>query len=105
MFVGGMVMKIVNLKKFIRSVIVLLIFIFIISILFAKSTLSYKQVEYVSVYVDYGDTLWKIAETQKEINDYYKKRDIRDIISDIKKVNNLNSSDLYVAQELKIPTI
>lgn len=98
-------MKIVNLKKFIRSVIVLLIFIFIISILFAKSTLSYKQVEYVSVYVDYGDTLWKIAETQKEINDYYKKRDIRDIISDIKKVNNLNSSDLYVAQELKIPTI
>lgn len=98
-------MKIVNVKKFIRSIIVLLVLIFGVSIIFAKSTLSYKQVEYVSIYVDYGDTLWEIAEKQKTTNDYYKRRDIRDIISDIKKINNLNSGDLYVAQELKIPTI
>ena len=98
-------MKIVDLKKFIRSIIILVILIFIVSLIFSKATLSYKQIEYVSVYVDYGDTLWKIAENQKETNDYYKKRDVRDIISDIKKVNNLKSSDLYVEQELKIPTI
>lgn len=98
-------MKIVNLKKFVRSIIILLVLIFGVSIIFAKATLSYKQVEYVSVYVDYGDTLWGIAQKQKETNDYYKKRDVRDIIADIKKVNNLNSGDLYIAQELKIPTL
>ena len=97
-------MKIVNLRKFTRSIIVLLFLILGVSIIFAKSTLSYKQLEYKSIYVDYGDTLWKIAEEQKESNEYYKKKDIRDIIYDIKKLNNLTSSDIYVAQELKIPT-
>lgn len=97
-------MKIVDLKKFVRSIIVLLFLILGVSLIFAKGTLSYKQVEYASVYVDYGDTLWKIAQKQKEVNDYYKKKDVRDIIADIKKVNNLSSSDIYVAQELKVPT-
>lgn len=97
-------MKIVNFKKFIRSIILLLFLIFVVSIIFSKATLSYKQLEYTTICVDHGDTLWKIAEEQKENNKYYKKKDVRDIVYDIKKVNNLNSSDIYVAQELKVPT-
>jgi len=104
MFVGGISMKIVNLRKFIRSIMILLFLIFGISVFFSKATLSYKQLEYEIICVEHGDTLLKIAEKQKESNEYYKRKDIRDIVYDIKKVNNLNSSDIYVAQELKIPS-
>ena len=55
--------------------------------------------------VDDGDTLWNIAKTQQRTNEYYKDKDVRYIISDIKKVNNLSTSDIYVEQELKIPTV
>lgn len=98
-------MKIVNKKKFIRSIIILFVIVFIIPLIFAKVTFSYKQVEYISIYVDYGDTLWNIAKTQQRTNEYYKDKDVRYIISDIKKVNNLSTSDIYVEQELKIPTV
>ncbi len=98
-------MKIVNMKKFVRSIIILLGVVFVISLIFAKVTLSYRQVEYTSICVDYGDTLWKIAEKQQKTNDYYKDKDVRYIIADIKKVNNLSSSNIYVEQELKVPTI
>lgn len=96
-------MKIVNIKKFIRSIVIL--FVVIGGLFFSKASLSYKEIEYTSLYVDYGDTLWKIAENQQNTNAYYRNKDIRDIVYDIKKTNNLTSSDIYVAQELKIPTI
>ena len=47
-------MKIVNKKKFIRSMIILFVIVFIIPLIFAKVTFSYKQVEYISIYVHYG---------------------------------------------------
>lgn len=96
-------MKIVNMKKFIRSIVILLVIIG--GLFFSKASLSYKEIEYTSLYVDYGDTLWKIAEKQQNTNAYYKDKDIRDIVYDIKKTNNLTSSDIYVAQELKIPIL
>ena len=36
---------------------------------------------------------------------YYKNKDIREIIYNIKEVNNLESSSLYVNQELMIPIV
>lgn len=98
-------MKIVNVKKFIRSICIILGLIFVLSLIFAKSTLSHKEVEYVSISVTQGDTLWGIAEDLQSTNDYYKNKDIRYIISDIKSINNLESSNLYVDQELMIPVI
>ena len=98
-------MKIVNVKKFIRSVSLVLAIIFLLSLIFAKATLSHKEVEYVEIYVAEGDTLWGIAADLQSTNDYYKNRDIRDIICDIKNINNMESSNLYVDQELTIPTI
>jgi len=98
-------MKIVNVKKFIRSVSLVLAIIFLLSLIFAKATLSHKEVEYVKIHVSSGDTLWSIAKDLQSTNDYYKNRDIRDIICDIKNINNMESSNLYVDQELTIPTI
>ncbi len=95
-------MRIVNYKKFIRSICVVL---FILSIIFAKSALSHEEIKYTTFYVAQGDTLWNIAEDLQSSNQYYKNKDIRDIIANIKSINNLESSNLYVDQELMIPTI
>lgn len=96
-------MKIVNFKKFVRSVSIILLVIFALSIVCAKSTLSHKEVEYTKLYVSSGDTLWSIATDLKNSNDYYKNKDIREIIYNIKTINNMESSSLYVNQELTIP--
>ena len=98
-------MKIVNVKKFIRSICIVLGIIFILSLVFTKSTLSHKEVEYTSLYVAVGDTLWTIAQDLQSNNDYYRNKDIRYIISDIKPINSLESGSLYIDQELMIPII
>ena len=60
---------------------------------------------YKTITVNSGDTLWSIAQYEKNENAYYKDSDIRDIVYDIKEINNLNSSSLSINQSLKIPTI
>ena len=98
-------MRIVNFKKFIRSIIVILFIIFCLSIIFSKSVLSFKEIEYTSIYVAEGDTLWTIASNLQNNNDYYKNKDIRYIISDIREINHLDSCNIFVNQELLIPVI
>lgn len=97
-------MKKLNMKRIIKLSIIA--FLAILILLFIHSTsLSYKEVEYSEIYVCRGDTLWNIAKSEQENNNYYKGKDIREIIFDIKKVNNLTSSDLSVNQKLFIPTL
>ena len=98
-------MRIVNVKKFVRSIVVVLLIIFGVSLICAKGTLSHKEAEYKKVYVSEGDTLWTIAGEMQKNNDYYRNKDIRYIISDVKKINNLESSNIYVNQELMVPVI
>ncbi len=98
-------MKIVNFKKFLRSIFIILLVIFALSLICAKATLSHKEVEYKTFFVADGDTLWSIAQDLQKNNTYYKGKDIRDIISNIKDINNLESSNLYINQELKIPIV
>lgn len=76
--------------------ITLLILLTIIAVL---SNIAYcsKQQSYKVVVVKQGETLWNIAK-------YYKKNmDIRESIYEIKKVNNLTNSEIFVGNELKIP--
>lgn len=96
-------MKIKNVKKFIRSILIVLVIIFILSLIIVKSTLSYTNCEYRIIYVKSGDTLWSIASDLQENNSYYRGKDIRYIIGDLKEINNLNNSMVYVNQELQIP--
>lgn len=98
-------MKIVNGKKFVRSILLILGILFVLSLVISKSTLSYKEMEYKTIYVSEGDTLWNIAVSESKINEYYKNKDIRDIISNIAKENNLNNSNIQVNQKLIIPVL
>ncbi|MBR1654085.1 MAG: LysM peptidoglycan-binding domain-containing protein [Clostridia bacterium] len=70
----------------------------IVNITYSRNDTSYK-----TIYVTQGDTLWTIATHEKEKNSYYEDDDIRDIIYDIKSINNLSVCDLKVGQKLKIP--
>ena len=49
------------------------------------------------------EILWSIAKNEIEKNKYLKNKDIRDVIFEIKKVNNLEKSDLSEGMKLKIP--
>jgi len=94
-------MKIVNVKKFLRSILIILA----ISLIFAKGSFSHKKTEYEKLYVSEGDTLWNIASDLQSTNDYYKNKDIRYIVAHIQSINKLKTSNLYVNQELTIPII
>lgn len=100
-----MKLKIVNFKKFIMSTMILLGMIFFISTLLPKSTYSHGEINYKIRYVTNGETLWSIAKEQLSENEYYSGKDVRDIIEDLKQINNLKNSDLKINQELNIPTI
>lgn len=97
-------MKIKNLSRFITSILVILFILGGISLFISQATFSYGEVSYKTIYVSYGDTLWSIAENEKENNNYYKEYDIRDIISQIKRLNYLGTT-LYEGQKLEIPYI
>lgn len=98
-------MRIKNGKKFIRSILIILGIAFAITLLISKGTLSHNEVEYKTICVSEGDTLWAIACTNQVNNDYYKGKDVRYIVDDLIKINNLNNSNIKVNQELLIPVI
>ena len=98
-------MKITNLKRFIRSIIIALGIIGCLSLLLMSSSLSYKETEYTTIYVYSGDTLWSIAQGLQSTNNYYEGKDVRDIIEDLVKINNLSSKTVYIGQELQVPIV
>ena len=101
-------MKIVNMRKFVRSMFILLGILIAIILFFPKATLSHNEKEYISyetISVAKGDTLWSIANYQQKNNPYYTEKDIRDIISELKKVNQLTNTNLQVGQALKVPVL
>ncbi len=98
--------RITNKKKFIRSMSIMFLIIIGIILLFSKSSLSHNEhTSYDTIIVVRGDTLWQIALDQQKNNPYYENKDVRDIIQNIKNINELTNSGLMVGQELKIPTI
>lgn len=98
-------MKKLNMKRIIKLSIVIVVLSIMILLFIHSTSLSYKEVEYNEIYVCRGDTLWDIAKSEQENNEYYKGKDVREIIFDIKKVNNMTSSDLRVNQKLLIPSL
>lgn len=82
---------------------VIMILIIIVITIVAKNSYSQKDISYKTEYVLNGDTLWSIATSEKNSNSYYKNKDIRSIVTDIKYINNLNSSELVEGMKLKIP--
>ena len=91
-------------KSNIRSILVIVLAIIAINLITsANKSYSKVEVEYKSEYTSYGDTLWSIAERESQNNKYYQDKDVREIIYDLKKINNLSNSNLSEGQEIKIP--
>lgn len=90
----------------IKNVVLLVLAIIAInSIFFNNNSYSKVEVKYKTEYASYGDTLWSIAKRESKINKYYQDKDVREIIYDLKKINNFQTSELSVGQEIKIPKI
>ena len=98
-------MKIVNIKKFLRSIFIILIIIIGLSLVISKSAYSRGEWQYKTICVSKGDTLWNIAKSNQESNGYYKGKDIRYIMNDIAQINNIEKSNLKIDQELLVPMI
>lgn len=95
-------MKIVNIPRFILSLLIIILLIIFISTFITGSSLSYTQLKYDTIYVSEGDTLWSISKNLKNNNTNYSNKEIRTIIYELKQLNNLNSSELKIGQELII---
>ena len=96
-------MKIVNVKKFIRTISILVILILII-ILFSNKTYSKVDTKYKEESIILGDSLWSISQEEAKNNKYFENKDIREIVSEIKRINKLDNLDLREGQKLLIPT-
>lgn len=78
--------------------------IFLIMTLLIASTListisayGYKEIQYETIRIHRGDTLWSIAER------YGGDSDIRKYIYEVKKINNLLTSQIVEGDQLKVP--
>ena len=97
-------MIVINKKKFFRAIFIIAGVIFFISLFFSNISFSHQDLTTKSIAVSNGDTLWSIAKVEQEQNSYYQGKDVRDIIQDIREVNNLTSCNLKINQVLEIPT-
>lgn len=88
-------MRIVNRKKFIRSIaIVIFLLIAIFNVSIAKSSNEEEIIDYT---IAPGQTLWSIAREYTPNS-----KDIRETIYEIKQLNNMTTSDIYEGQEISI---
>lgn len=92
----------INLKKFIRALIIVIGITILITFLATKSIYSYEKLKTKTIYTNKGDTLWNIALDEKENNKYYKDKNIREIVYDIKQINNMQDSIILPGEALKI---
>lgn len=97
-------MVVKNKKKFVRGILLIIGVTIGLVLLMTGKAFSHEELKYKTVSVISGDTLWDIAQKEQNTNSYYNGYDVRDIISNIKKVNNLKSSTLSDNQVLEIPT-
>ena len=98
-------MRIVNRKKFIRSIGITIGLIIFIILMLSNISFSHTEVSYKEIAISSGDTLWSIAKQEKNYNDYFDNRDIRDIVDEIKYLNKLSNSNLNIGDKLSIPII
>ncbi len=92
-------MKKLHLKRPERLVFFIIMIGFVFLGMFGVQKTSYGESvpKYITIKVSQGDTLWTLAK------DYVKEdEDIRDVIANIKELNNLKSSNIKIGQELVI---
>lgn len=95
-------MKIVNKVKFVRTVSILIILIMGL-VIFSKNAYSKGEIKYKENFIYSGDTLWSIAMEEIKNNKYFQNKDIRDVVLELKNINNLKDSNLIEGDIIKIP--
>ena len=98
-------MRRINKRKFIRSTSITIGLIIFLILLLSNVSFSHTEVGYKEIAVSPGDTLWSIAKYEQDNNVYFQDKDIRDIIFEIKYLNNLTNSNLSIGKKISIPTI
>ncbi len=92
-------MKLEKVKEMLKNVIIL----FIVLIIF-KSFISYQLAKTEYLTYDYlvrnNDTIWTIAQ---HICSQNNKLNIRNVITDIKYINDIEKSTIYSGQIIKLP--
>ena len=86
-------MKIVNKKRFITSITILMI----ILIALLNKCVAYKSIKTENYMVSAGDTLWSISCEYKKTG-----QDVRSYLYELRELNELNDCIIYPGQVLKI---
>ncbi|MPN47328.1 Cell division suppressor protein YneA [bioreactor metagenome] len=91
--------KITDMRRFKRFMFasILLISILTFSLILTFNAYSKDIPEFDYISVEEGDTLWSIAST------YAGDREIREIVYNISKVNNIQNAAIYPGDIIKIP--
>mgnify|MGYP000876387711 CR=1 FL=1 len=91
--------KITDVKKFKRFMFIsiLLISLLTFSLILTFRAYSKDIAQYDYIKVREGDTLWAIAYNYSDNND------IREVIHNISKVNNISEANIYPGDIIKIP--
>ena len=92
---GGINMKIKNMPRFITFLIILFVIVSCITNMFINHVFSHEEEKYNNITVSQGESLWSIASTLDG--------DVNKNIYEIKKLNHLESSMIYIGQNLIIP--
>ena len=99
-----MKVKIVNIKKFIRSLTIIIIGVIILLFVTLNNTYSKGKLKYKEEFITYGDTIWRIAEKEARENKYFENTDVRNIAREIESINNIENQILHVGEKILIPT-
>lgn len=100
-----MKLKITNKRKFKRMILLIVFGMLLILFFTLNNAYSNGEIKYKQEYIYSGDTLWTIAENEAKNNKYYENKDIRNIISEIKQINNIQNGELKIGQKIEIPTL
>ena len=86
-----------------KKMCILISVLFLGLLIFFNVSYSNSEVEYKNRIVSRGETLWSLSKDEQENNKYFENEDIRKIIFEIRKINELPNNELYEGLELKIP--
>lgn len=78
--------------------IIILLFVLNFTTILAKNKKQEDGVKFKEVQIEYGDTIWHIAK-----NNMSKDEDIRDYIYQIRKINNLDTANIYPGKVILVP--
>lgn len=87
-----------SLNKIILAITTVILTLVLLLSVISFSGLTSKEVYYKDIEIEDGQTLWQIAESE-----FGKNSDIRKYVYQIKKINNIESSNIVPGQIIKVP--